>query len=97
MPFSYQNSMPRERLHAIVTRYFVPADQELVVQRVCDTVFHNPVDFCAVYIDHFKAALYLSLFSFLVDILVYYELALSQLVSNAVRTLIAFPTFFMLI
>lgn len=46
------------------------------------------------YVDHFKAGLRLSLFPFLVDILTHYELALPQLMPNAIRTLIAFQLFY---
>lgn len=73
-----------ELLHALAMRFFVPANQELVVPRGRDTVLHPPVGFSAVYVDHFKVGLRLPLFPFLVDIFVYYELALSQLVPNVI-------------
>lgn len=90
---SYRNSVPKKRLHALAMWFFVPADQELIIPRGRDTVLHPPVGYCAVYVDHFKAGLRLPLFPFLLDILIHYELALSQLVSNAIRTLIAFQLF----
>lgn len=85
--------MPQECLRALAAWYFVPPEQELVVPKSRDTVLHPPEGFCIVYVGHFKPGLRLPLFPFLVDVLIYYELALSQLVPNAIRTVVAFQLF----
>lgn len=86
----FRNSLAPNRLHALAEQYYVLFDQEMLVPRSRDTVLHHPEGFCAIYVDHFKAGLRLPLFPFLVDILLHYELALSQLVPNAICTVISF-------
>lgn len=87
---SFRNSISKEHLQALALRFFVPADRELIVPSSHDTVMHPPIGCCTVYIDHLKAGLRLPLFSFLVEVLIYYKFSLSQLVPNAIRTLLAF-------
>lgn len=50
-----------------------------------------PIEFCAAYyVAQFRASLHFSLLPLLVDLLKFYKIVLSQLVSNAVRVVVTF-------
>lgn len=66
---------------------------EIIVPQRGDSVLHPPIGFNAVYVDHFKAGLHLSLFPLLLNILDHYHLALSQLISNAIQKVVVFQIF----
>lgn len=90
---SFKNSLSQERIRALVIRYFILLELEIVVPRRGDTVLHPSEGFCAIYVDYFKVGLRLPLFLFLIDILNHYELALPQLAPNVIRTVITFQLF----
>lgn len=75
---------------SLVSEYWFPIGVSLIIPRTRDIVSNLPINYFVVYVDHFKVGLHFSLLPLFLDLLIYFDINLSQLVPNAIRVIVGF-------
>lgn len=71
----------------------LPEEVHILVPRRTDTAVNSPIRYCASYLEQFRAGLRFPLILLPQEILFHYQIALSQLVPNAVRIIVGFERY----
>lgn len=85
-----QSDMSERRVRSMGNQFRIPMEVHLLVPRKEYRVLNPPLGYCIVYHEQVRAGVRFPLLSLLIEVLSHYNLALTQLVPNAVRVIVGF-------
>lgn len=77
-------------VRSLAADLWFPGRVTLIIPKTRNTVYNPPIDYLTVYVDNFRAGLHISLLPLLLDLLIHYDITLSQLVPSAIQAIVGF-------
>lgn len=86
----FRISLSKEKIKEIAMLYLIPSKTKIAISHSYDSVMNPLVGFCSVHVDDLRGRLCFPFFSLLLNLLSHYNISLTQLVPNTIKTVIGF-------